>query len=239
MGGFFRFAGWFALLLGVFVLVVLPLLLSPLLTAMVREMGLRSQTLDVSVAMLDPSLLFGRSRRVSLVATDVDASPARIGHLQLALGEASYFDRSFETVSGELRDVSVTIGRGELSASSIVVNGPASAASITARLSAGETEALIRAAATRAGLSVESVRLSESGVTVSLLGHEGEAGIRVRAGALLLEPQGTGPVVLIQSAPADPWSLNESWISDRGLNISGTVDMTRLVRSLSATETAP
>ena len=239
MGGFLRFAGWFALLLAAFVLIVLPLLLSPLLTAMVREMGLRSQTLDVSVAMLDPSLVFGRSRSVSLVAANVDVPPARIGHLQLTLGEASYFDRSFESVAGELREVSVAYGRDELSASSILVSGPAAAASITARLSAGETEALIRAAATRVGLSVESVRLSESGLTVSLLGHEGDAGIRVRAGALLLEPQGTGPVVLIQSAPADPWSLTESWISDRGLNIAGTVDMTRLVRSLSATETAP
>ena len=232
MSGFLRFAAWFVLLTAVFVLVVLPLLLSPLLTSMVRDMGLRSQTLDVSVAILDPSLLLGRSRRVTVVADGVDASSAHIGHLELALGEASYFDRSFESVSGELRDVTVTLGSDVLGASSIRVDGPAGAASLTARLTAEQTERLVRVAARRAGLTIESVRMTESSLGVTVRGEPGEARISLRGGALLLERGTGGPVLLVQSDPGDQWRLGESWISERGLNIAGTVDMRQLIQEL-------
>lgn len=232
MGGLLRFTAWFVLLASVLVLVVLPLLLSPMLASTVRDMGLRSQTLNVSVALFDPSLLLARSRRVTVVAGGVDASPARIGHLELSLGDVSYFDRSFGTVTGELRDVTVTLGSDILGASFVKVDGPAEAASLTARLTADQTEALIRAAAGRSGVTVDSVRIAESGVLVGIRGQQGEARISVRGGALLLEPQSGGVVLLVQSEPSDPWTLRESWISDRGLNIAGTVDMRRLVREL-------
>ena len=66
MGGFLRFLAWFALLVAGFVLVALPLLLGPILTQMVRDMGLRADDLRVSVALFDPLLILGRSRQVTL-----------------------------------------------------------------------------------------------------------------------------------------------------------------------------
>lgn len=232
MAGFLRFLVFFVLLLGVFVLVILPLLLSPLLTQMVRDAGLRSGTLEVTVAPLDPTLLLGRSRQVNLVATGVEAPPAHVGRLDLAVGDASYFDRSFATVEGQLSDISLTIRGDQISVASIRVNGPAQAATAVATLNASQTEDLVRLAARRVGVNVESVVVSDTGVTVSVAGIEAGARLTVQGGALLLDPGVGVAIVLLQPAPSDPWALNEAWISPEGLNVRGTVDMGSLVASL-------
>src|SRR5437868_12772594 len=110
VGGFLRFLASVVVVLAILVLVVLPLALGPLLTSMVRDMGVNSDTLNVSVALFDPTLLFGRSRHVEIEATNVIAAPARIGTMNLGAGDVSFFDQTFGTVSGELRDVSITVG---------------------------------------------------------------------------------------------------------------------------------
>jgi hypothetical protein len=232
VAGFLRFVVFFVLLLGVFVLVVLPLLLSPLLTQMVRDAGLRSGTLDVTVAALDPTLLLGRSRLVRLVATDVDAAPARIGHMDISVGEASYFDRTFETVDGELADIELDVRGDTARIASIRVDGPADAASALATLTPTQTEHLVRMAAQRVGVNVDSVIVTDSGVLVNVAGVETQARLAVQGGALLLDPGIGVAVVLLQPAPSDPWSIEEAWISSEGLNVRGTVDMRRLAASL-------
>src|SRR5947208_1658495 len=60
VGRLLRFLAFFALLVAGFVLLVLPLLLGPLLTQVVRDAGLKSATLSVTVAPLDPTLVLGR-----------------------------------------------------------------------------------------------------------------------------------------------------------------------------------
>ena len=229
MGGFLRFLAFFALLLAVLVLIVLPLALGPFLTQAVRDMGLRSDTLEVTVAVLDPTLVVGRSRRVSLVATGVDASVAQIGTIRLGLGNASYFDRSFETVSGEMTDVAITYEGTVARVTSVTLEGPAEAADAVARLSAADTEELVRLAARRAGLGLDDVEVSETGVTVRAGDSEATARISVRGGALLLDPGVGGVIVLLQPNPSDPWSLSEAWISAEGLNVRGVVDAKALV----------
>ena len=233
MGGFLRFLAWFALLVAGFVLVALPLLLSPLLSGMVRDMGIRAATLDVSVALFDPGLLLGRSRQVTIVADGIDVAPAQVGHLRLALGDASYFDRSFATISGEMSDVSVSVGRDTVSATSINVAGPADAAIVTARMAAPEVERLVRLATSRNGLDLDDVRVSDAGVRVTLRGVQADGRLVVHGGALLLEPGFGGAVVLLQPSPSDPWSLTDAWFSDQGLNVSAIVNVRRIVRSLS------
>jgi hypothetical protein len=118
---------------------------------------------------------------------------------------------------------------------SLAVTGPARAATATARLSATEGEALIRAAAERQGVRVERVTFSGVGVRVTIGGVEGAARQEVRGGALVLFPgSGIGGVPLVQPAPADPWQLEEAWISDSGLNIRGVVDTTALAEQVGA-----
>lgn len=232
MGGLLRFVTFFALLIAVLVFVVLPLALSPFLTQVVRDKGLQAERLEVSVALFDPTLLLGRSRQVTIVADNITAAPAQIAHLNVALGDAAYFDRSFETIAGEMRGVKVTIGGQDVSASTITLNGPVAATSATVRLSTDETGQLIRVAAQRAGLTLDGVRVDNDGVTVTVRGFEASARLAVRGGALLLQPALGGAVVLLQPAPSDPWSLTDAWISESGLNISGEVDFARLVRTL-------
>ena len=75
MSGFLRFLGLFAVLVGFLVLVVLPLVAGPFLAQVLRDQGLRSDSLQVTVAMFDPFLVVGRSRSMHLSASDVDFSP--------------------------------------------------------------------------------------------------------------------------------------------------------------------
>ena len=192
MAGFLRFVAFSALLLGVLELIVLPLALGPLLTSTVRDAGLRAQTIDVSVALFDPTLILGRARHVTLSASGVEVDPATIGQLEIGLDNASYLDRTFETVSGEASDVTLTVGGDSVHVTSVTVNGPAEAANAVARLSAADTEQLVRLAARRAGVAIDRVDVRADGVTVSVAGVQvcrpgGRAGrradSRIRASA--------------------------------------------------------
>ena len=232
MGGFLRFLAWFALLVGAFVLVVLPLLLGPLLSGVVRDMGVRADTIEVSVALFDPGLVVGRSRQVTVSATNVDLTPATIGSFRVSLGNVAFFDRTFETVSGELDDVRLSLGSDTVGASTASIDGPADAATVTARFAAPQVERLITIAAAHIGLTLDQVRVTDAGVRVTLRGIEANAQLAVRGGALLLDPGLGGAVVLLQPAPSDPWRLTDAWFSDRGLNLAGTVDVAQIVRDL-------
>lgn len=229
MAGFLRFLAFFAVLVAFLGLVVLPLAATPILTQMVRDMGLRSETLQVSVDLFDPMLLIGRARNLHIVAGNVDMSRAGLGSINLTLGDVSFFDRTWSRVDGELTGITVTSGHETLSVGSVLVTGDADGASATARLTARETESLIRFAAAREGLALDDVQFGNDGVRVTIHGVEGEASLQVRGGALVLFPgTGTGGVPLIQPAPSDGWELQEAWISDDGLNVRGLVDTTRL-----------
>jgi hypothetical protein len=211
VGRFLRFFVFFVLLVAAFVLIVLPLLLGPVLTQVVRGAGLKSDTLSVSVAPFDPTLLLGKSRQIRLIATGVDMSPAKIGNVNLAIGDASYFDRSFRTVSGD---------------------GPANAANATAHLSATDTDRLIRLAGQRAGLTIDNVQIGDSGVSVKVGGVDSDAQLSVTGGALVLNPGVGNAIVLMQPKPTDPWSLQEAWVDADGLNVRALVDVTQITDNI-------
>jgi hypothetical protein len=233
VGGFLRFLVFFAVLAAVLILVVAPLVGGPLLTQLVRESGVKSNTLAVTLALFDPTIVLGRSRSMHISADDVDLSPSAVGSLELTLGDVSFFDRTWSTVDGEIRDIRLTTGGQTFAVDTLTVDGPASNANATARLSAAETEELIRFAARRQGLRVNEVRFSDTGVRVSMQGAQAEALVEVRGGALVLVPPGgEGGIALIQPAPSDAFHLSEAWVSDEGLNLRGTVDTTRLVESV-------
>ena len=232
MGGFLRFVVLFVLLVAGLVLVVLPLVAGPLLSGVVRSMGVRADTIEVSVAMFDPGLILGRSRQVTVSATNVDMAPATFGSFRVSLGNVSFFDRTFETVSGELEDVRLTLGNDTVGASAASIDGPADAATITARFAAPEVEQLITIAAAHNGLTLDQVSVTDTGVKVTVRGIEADARLLVRGGALLLDPGLGGAVVLLQPEPSDPWRLTDVWFSDRGLNLAGTVDVAKIVRDL-------
>src|SRR4051794_3466804 len=229
VGRFLRFVAFFAVLVAAFVLIALPLLLGPLLTQMVRNAGVQADMLSVSVAPFDPTLLLGHARKITLIASGVEESPARIGSVNLSIGDASYFDRSFETVTGSIDDVTVTVNDAPVHIGDVTVDGPADAANATAQLSASDTDRLIRLAGQRAGLTIDEVHVGDSGVTVKVSGIESNAKLAVSGGALVLDPGVGGAIVLLQPAPSDPWQLKEAWVDADGLNVRAVVDMTQLI----------
>jgi hypothetical protein len=233
VGRFLRFVGFFVLLVAVLGLVVVPLVASPILTGMVRDMGLKSDTLRVSVDLFDPLLFVGRARAVHVRAEGVDVSPAGIGSMDLTLGGVSFFERSWQTVDGELHDVSLTTGGERFVVGSVNVSGEADAANATARLTGPELESIVKFAASRQGVTVDDVALSNEGVRVVIGGVEGAARIEVRGGALVLiaGPQNVA-VPLLQPQPSDAWRLEETWISDDAVNVRGVVDTTRLASAV-------
>lgn len=232
MIGFLKFAAFAIVLVGLLVFVVVPAVASPVLTQLVRDMGVEAEDLEVSVESFDASLLAGRTDRLRIQGTDIAVPPALVGRLDLTFGRVSFLDRTFETVSGELQDVSLRAGGLALTISSVRVDGPASAAGSTARLTAAESEQLILFAARRAGLAVDGVRLSDGRLFIRAAGVESPAGISVHGGALVLEPHDAQPVLLLQPVPADPWQLTEAWVGSDGITIRGVVDAARVAQRL-------
>jgi hypothetical protein len=69
---------------------------------------------------------------------------------------------------------------------------------------------------------------------VTVHGVEATAKLSVRGGALLLDPGVGGERVLLQPQRTDLWRLTDVWFTPSGMNLSGTVDVTRIVGKLSA-----
>lgn len=232
MIGFLKFAAFAVVLVGLLVFVVVPAVASPLLTQLVRDTGVEADDLEVSIQSFDASLLTGRTEMLRIRGTNVAVPPAEVGRLDLTFGRVSFLERTFETVTGELLDVSLRAGGLELTISSVRVEGPAGAADATARLTAAESERLIILAARREGLDIDGVRIAEGRLVIRAAGAESRAGIAVRGGALVLEPQGAQAVLLLQPVPIDPWRLTEAWVSSDGITIRGVVDAARVAQRL-------
>jgi hypothetical protein len=225
VGGFLRFVTLFVVLVTFIGLVAVPILATPVLTGMVRDMGLRSDTLRVSVELFDPLIFLGRSRALHVEATNVDVAPAGIGRMDLVLRNVSFFDQSWETVDGELFDLSLTTGGQEFFVDSVQVNGDGEEAHATARLSGSQVQDIVRFAARRQGVPIDSIALTDQGVRVTIAGQSSLGRLEVRGGALVLSPGSGDPAVaLIQPAPSDSLRLQEVWISEGALNVRGTVD---------------
>ena len=211
------------------VFLVVPALISPMLTQQVRDMGVKADDLKVSIDTFDPALLSGRAGHVRVEGTNVRIGRATVGELDLTLGDVSFFDRSFRSLNGQLDDVAVTAGGMSASADEVHVSGPADDATATGRFDSQQSEDMIKAAARRVGVPLDDARLVDGGLRLTVFdGIEVGAGISVEGGALVLRPEIGPPIVLLQPATSDPWRLEEAYVSPAGITVRGTFDATRL-----------
>lgn len=238
MGGFLRFLAWFALLVAGFVLVALPLLMGPLLAGVARDIGLRADTVNISVALLDPSLILGQSRQVTLTATNVDLGQAHSRSLDFTLEGVNFFDRTFQTVSGQMGDVQLKLGNNTVGATSATVDGPAGAATVTAKFAASQVAHLLTVMAAHNGLTLDDVTVTGSGIQVTVHGVTADAQLSVKGGALLLDTALGGNVVLLQPTRNEPWKLTDVWFTADGMNLSGTVDVNEIMGEMSGADGA-
>ncbi|HUG47763.1 MAG TPA: hypothetical protein VMP67_05055 [Candidatus Limnocylindria bacterium] len=229
-----RFLVFAALLVALLVFVVVPVVASPLLTQMVRDMGFQADELEVTIDSFDPALFGGRASRLRVQSGSVALSPATVEQLDLTFQDVSFFERTFENVRGELRGVVVTAGGVTVRVSSVQVDGPARAAQASGNFTAQESEQLVRLAAERAGIRLDSVRFVDGGLRVGVAGVETGARIEVSSGALVLMSDFGPAVVLLQPAPSDPWRLSEAYVASTGVTVIGLVDAARLTAALPA-----
>ena len=224
MNGLLRFLLFFGTLVGLIVFVAVPTLASPLLTQMVRDAGLRADEMRVSIAYFDPSLFTVRTQRMRIEATGVDLGPATARGLDLSLGDVALLDRTFETITGNVRDVHLRAGALDVTVDRVEIDGPASAASVAAHFTAGQTAEVVRQAAGRLGVEVRDVRLRDGAIEINLAGFRSRGSLSVEGGALILRSELGPALVLIQPAPADPWRLTGAVVAADGVTIRGVVD---------------
>ncbi len=236
MTGIIRFAAFSAALIALLVFVVIPVVAGPIISGLVRDAGLVGDDVEVSVDVLGPSILSGRVPSLRLQADDVQVPRALIGRLDVTLSDVSAADRSFESISGTLRDVGV-MGPGglRLVVEAIDVEGPAEATRATGRLDPSESEALVREIAGQAGLDVDEVALGDGSLTIRQGGQASEAYLLVAGEALLLEMADAESVVLLAPAPSESWRLQDVHVTPEGMVVELTVDL----RGLAAEVLAP
>jgi hypothetical protein len=227
----FRILGFllfFVVVAGAMLFLAVPLIVNPMLTQAVRDMGVQADDLRVSVDTLDPALLSGRAGHVRVQGTDVHIGRATVGSLDLTLGEVSFIDRTFGSVDGQLQDVAVSAGGLSASADQVDVAGPSNEASATGKFDGAQSEDLVKAAAKKMGIPLDDAQLVDGGLRLTVGGLEVGAGISVEGGALTLRPQIGPPILLIQPAPSDPWRLVEAYVSPSGITVRATVDAAKL-----------
>jgi hypothetical protein len=222
------FALFFVVVAGAMLFLAVPLIVNPMLTQAVRDMGVQADDLRVSVSTLDPALLSGRAGHVRVQGTNVQIGRATVGELDMTLGEVSFIDRTFESLDGSLDDVAVSAGGMSASADQVDVAGPANEASATGHFDSQQSEDMVMEAARRVGVVLDDVQLVDGGLRLTFAGLPVGASISVQGGALVLQPQIGPAVLLIQPATSDPWRLEEAYVSPDGITVRGTVDAARL-----------
>jgi hypothetical protein len=229
-----RFVIFFLALASLLVFLVLPAVISPLLTQFVRDMGVKADSLSVSVDTFDPSLLSGRASRLRVQGQNVEIGRAQVGQLDLTFGDVSFFDRSFGSLDGQMDDVAVGASGLSARAQQVDVSGPAGDATAIGKFDSQQSEDLVKAAAQRAGLPLDRAQLIAGGLRLTSHGLSIDAGISVDGGALVLTPTVGDPILLLQPATSDPWRLDEAFVSPSGITVRGTVDATKLAKAVVA-----
>jgi hypothetical protein len=221
---------FFIVVVGVMLFLAVPLVINPMLTQTVRDMGVKADDLKVSVDALDPALLQGRATRLHVLGTNVEIGRATVGELDLTLGDVSFFDRTFGSVNGKLGDVAVSAGGISASANEVDVSGPSTAAVATGHFDPAQSADIVKAAAKRVGVPLDDAQLVDGGLRLTVAGLQLGAGVSVEGGALVLTPEIGPQIVLVQPATSDPWTLEEAYVSPSGITVRGTVDATRVAK---------
>jgi hypothetical protein len=232
--GLLRFALFFVVAAVLLALVAVPLLSAPLLTQMVRDAGVRGGELNASVGIFDPALFTGRANELRIEGRDVQLGPATVGGMDVSLIGVAFFDRTFEGVRGNLRDVGMTAGGIRVEVARVEVDGPARSANVAGHFTPTQGAEIVRQAAVRAGVTLDHVEFVDGGLQVTVAGVSTRAGVAVEAGGLVLRPDAGPTILLLAPVPTDPWRLTEAWVSPDGITVRGVVDADALARRASA-----
>lgn len=233
LAGLIKFTAFSAALIALLVFVVIPVVAGPIISGLLRDAGLAGDDIDVSVEILGAEILSGRVPAMRLKAEDVEVRNATIGRLDVTLDGVSATDRSFGSISGTLWDVRVA-GPGGLPIvlETVHLAGPAGSARATGTLDRSESQALVRAVAGQAGVTIDEVTLGDGILTLQQDGQTTEAQARLAGERLVLEMEGAEPVELLPPAPSGSWRVREVGITPDGMTVELSVDLRGLAGQL-------
>jgi hypothetical protein len=188
---------------------------------------------DTSVAVSsDPPLeiLSGHADRVTIRGTRATIRDLTAARLELTLSNVDLVAGRFSRIDGELDDVLITSGDGSsIRARSIALRGRADGAATTVRVDRAVVEELLAVAVRReTGLSVSGVELSEPNRIRFTAGLPISGTVSVEAdGSLVLASSGLRFTVF---KPDRDLRLTSATVADSMLVLSGTMDLTNLIR---------
>jgi hypothetical protein len=222
MRGFLGFV--LVLLAGLVVaaLVIVPIVARPIVTDAVRAaLPFEDQPVAIEVDINPVSLLLGTIDEIHVTGTALEAEGAIIGDLDMTVTGVSAGSRTFGTVSGRLRNVELPfVQASTLVITSIELDGPYGNVDAVAMLDVRASLALIGNAFADAGVPVEQLELIDGGAAFAILGQRVEVQLGVDDGALVLpDVGGTGPLVIVEPGPDDPWRLTAVRVTPSGFEV--------------------
>jgi hypothetical protein len=189
--------------------------------------------LDVTVRADPPlQLALGRADRVEIEATGVRWEDLRAQAMSMRLDGVDLLARTATTADGEFRDVELAVAGGDPALVGIAISGPADGADTTIDID-GPTVSRMALAAfeDQFGTRPDSAALVAPNLVQVTLGDRQLSGRLVLEadGALVVET-GLGKVRLVEPDPALPLRLTAVSIVNGGLELTGTLDVSALLR---------
>jgi hypothetical protein len=189
--------------------------------------------LDVTVRADPPlQLALGRADRVEIEATGVRWEDLRAQAMSMRLDGVDLLARTATTADGEFRDVELAVAGGDPALVGIAISGPADGADTTIDID-GPTVSRMALAAfeDQFGTRPDSAALVAPNLVQVTLGDRQLSGRLVLEadGALVVET-GLGKVRLVEPDPSLPLRLTAVSIVNGGLELTGTLDVSALLR---------
>ena len=231
MRGLLGFLIFSALLIGVMVLVVVPVVAGPLIGSYLQGAGIvQGNGVTVDTQGSGAELVTGRVAALRVRGTDVNVQGVIVGDLDVTLHGVSLGPRTFDSLEGRLHNVRVRIPGGpQITIDSVGVTGPSATVTAVGHLAADQAAIVIRDAAARAGVRLDTVILRQGSVQVAQGSVAASASLAVKDGVLVLVPGRALPTVeLLRPAPDSGWTLRAVTVGPDGIDLAGTIDAGRL-----------
>jgi hypothetical protein len=201
--------------------------------ASLTSSAFEADELDVTVHADPPLVLaLGRADRVEIEATGVRWEELRAGSMSMRLDGVDLLARTATTADGQFRDVELAVAGGDPALVGIGISGPAGGARTTIDID-GPTVNRVALAAfeEKFGTRPDAADLvAPDGIRVRLGGNELLGTLRVDSDGALVVVSGLGTVRLVEPDPSIPLRLTGVSIVNGGLELTGTLDVSALLR---------
>lgn len=201
--------------------------------ASLTSSAFEADELDVTVHANPPLVLaLGRADRVQIEAQGVRWKELRAGSMTLRLDGVDLLGRTATTADGQFRDVELAVAGGDPALVGIAIHGPAAAALTTIEIDGPSVNRMALASFEKTfGVRPDSAELvAPNGIRVRIGDRQLDGTLRVDVDGALVVSSGLGTLRLVEPDPSLPLRLTSVSIVDGGLALTGTLDVSALLR---------